>query len=296
MNTIAPFWPLSERPRHVRDNPGVGVHAMSVVSDADRRQFAEQGYMVLESVIPPDVLTMLREECSYFLGYMDARMDAGLLPSGALSWRGRRYFVNNMYRYSRRLWRFLYGELMAEVCRNTLGPDAYLFNEQWVVKGPEQGMKFAWHQDSGYVKAVDPDTDHPPYLTCWCTLDEVGESNGTVYVLDHESAGTRGNVITHDRDPDTNDLIGYTGDNPGFAVDAPAGSVVAFTSYNLHRSGPNVSDTMRRVYLPQYVSAPMVHTRTGERFNLAVPFLEGGEIVYRHDDDTAENWGGTDAP
>ena len=280
----------------MRDNPGVGVHAMSVVSDPDRRQFAEQGYIVLQSVIPPDVLTMLREECSYFLGYMDARMDAGLLPSGALSRRGRRYFVNNMYRYSRRLWRFLYGELMADVCRNTLGPDAYLFNEQWVVKGPEQGMKFAWHQDSGYVKAVDPDTEHPPYLTCWCTLDEVGESNGTVYVLDHESAGTRGNVITHDRDPDTNDLIGYTGDNPGFAVDAPAGSVVAFTSYNLHRSGPNVSDMMRRVYLPQYVSAPMVHTRTGERFNLAVPFLKGGDIVYRHDDDTAENWGGTDAP
>lgn len=24
---------------------------------------------------------------------------------------------------------------------------------------------------------------HKPYLTCWCTLDDVSEENGTVYVL-----------------------------------------------------------------------------------------------------------------
>ena len=269
---------------------------MPAVSDSDRAQFAEKGYMVLNGVIPADTLTMLREECSYFLGYMDARMDAGLLAEGALSWRGRRYFVNNMYRHSARMWRFIYGGLMAEVCRSTLGPEAYLFNEQWVVKGAEQGMKFAWHQDSGYVKAVDPDTDHPPYLTCWCTLDEVSEDNGTVYVLDHARGGTLNNIITHDRDPDTHDLIGFSGGDPGFAVEAPAGSVIAFTSYNLHRSGANGSGDMRRVYLPQYVSSPIVNTRTGEQFNLAVPFLRNGEIVYSRDDDTAANWGGSDGP
>ncbi len=269
---------------------------MPAVSDSDRAQFREKGYMVLKEVIPRDTLVMLREECSYFLGYMDSRMDAGLLAQGALSWRGRRYFVNNMYRYSTRMWRFIFGDLMADVCRATLGPDAYLFNEQWVVKGAEQGMKFAWHQDSGYVKAEDPDTDHPPYLTCWCTLDEVSEDNGTVYVLDHERGGTLNNVITHDRDPDTNDLIGYTGDDPGFAVEAPPGSVIAFTSYNLHRSGANGTDEMRRVYLPQYVSAPLINTQTGEQLNLAVPFLRNGEIVYSLDEDTGANWGGADAP
>ncbi len=269
---------------------------MSMVTEADRRQYAEKGFMVLEGVIPPETLTMLREECSYFLGYMDSRMDAGLVGKGALSRRGRRYFVNNMYRYSSRLWRFVFGELMAEVCRNTLGPDAFLFNEQWVVKGAEQGMRFDWHQDSGYVKSVDPDTVHPPYLTCWCTLDAVSEENGTVYVLDHETGGTLGNIVTHHRDPENNDLVGYTGDYPGTAMQAPAGSIIAFTSYNLHRSGANTTGQMRRVYLPQYASAPVVNTRTGEQFNLAVPFLRNGEIVYERAEDTAANWGGADGP
>ncbi|MXW49628.1 MAG: phytanoyl-CoA dioxygenase family protein [Gammaproteobacteria bacterium] len=269
---------------------------MSVVSDADRRQYAERGFMVLKAVIPSETLTMLREECAYFLGYMDSRMDTGLVGKGALSWRGRRYFINNMYRYSTRLWRFLYGELMADVCRNTLGPDACLFNEQWVVKGAEQGMQFAWHQDSGYVKAFDPDTVHPPYLTCWCTLDAVSTENGTVSVLDHESGGTLNKIITHSQDPETNDLIGYAGDHPGTVIEAPAGSIIAFTSYNLHRSGANTSGATRRVYLPQYASAPIINTRTGEQFNLAVPFLRNGEIVYDRSQDNAANWGGSDGP
>ncbi len=267
-----------------------------VVSDSNRRLFAEEGYMVLPGIIDGGMLQMLREECSYFLGYMDARMDAGLVSSGALSVRGRRYFVNNLYRYSARTWQFIFGELMAEVCRATLGDEAYLFNEQWVVKGGEQGMDFSWHQDSGYVKFTDSGTSHAPYLTCWCTLDAVDESNGTVYLLPHSRGGTANRIIDHHRDPDSNDLVGYTGDDPGIAIEAPAGSVVAFSSYNLHSSGANTTSRMRRVYLPQYVKAPLQHSRTGERFNLAVPFLQSGRIVYDHGLDTAERWGGVAPP
>ena len=128
---------------------------------------------------------------------MDARMDFGKIKEGALSRRGNRYFVNDMYRYSHRLWQFIFSDLMADVCRATIGDTAYLFNEQWVVKGAEQGMKFAQHQDSGYVKAADPETQHAPYVTCWCALDTVNEDNGTVYLLPHSTGGTKGVIITH---------------------------------------------------------------------------------------------------
>ena len=165
---------------------------------------------------------------------------------------------------------------MAEVCKATIGDNAVLFNEQWVVKGAEQGMNFAWHQDSGYVLAEDPGTDHAPYVTCWCTLDEVNEENGTVYLLPHSTAGTRGKIIEHERDPDVNDLIGYRGDEPGIALEVPAGSIVAFSSFNLHRSGANRSAKLRRVYLPQYASQPMVNSQTGTQMNVATPFLNGG--------------------
>ncbi len=262
----------------------------SVVGDAQREQFREEGLCILEGVIDSETVTMLREECSYFLGYIDAVMDEQGISSIGITHRGSRYFIANRYRTSRRMRSFIFGGLMAEVTRRLLGDEVYLFNEQWVVKGPEQGMKFSWHQDSGYVQSRDLSATHAPYLTCWCALDDVDEANGTAYVLPHSRGGTRDTIYPHSREEGSNDLVGYTGDDPGEPVVAPAGSIAAFSSYNLHRSGANTSAGMRRVYLPQYSGAP-IRGRGGELWGMAVPFLSSGRIVYRADDDTRERYG-----
>ena len=243
------------------------------------KQFRDEGYMIIESAIPQDMLVMLREECSYFLGYMDAEMDAAGKDSIHLSHRGKRYFISNRYRLSQRMWRFLFSPMMARIAQSALGPDVYLFYEQWVIKGAEQGMHFGWHQDSGYVKFRDPNSTLRPYLTCWCTLDDVHEDNGTVYILPHSRGGTRDRIFDHEREAETKDLIGYRGDDPGIPVVTPAGSIAAFTSYNFHRSGANTTDRMRRVYLAQYSAEPM-KTGDGELWGMAVPFVKDGQIVY----------------
>ena len=41
---------------------------------------------------------------------------------------------------------------MATLAQALLGPAVYLFNEQVVVKAPQLGDSFAWHQDSGYIR------------------------------------------------------------------------------------------------------------------------------------------------
>lgn len=261
-----------------------------VITEQQRELYRNEGYMVLPGVIPAEMLGMLREECSYYLGYFDSIMDAKGVQTENISHRGKRYFINNRYRLSSRLWRFIFSDLMAEVARATLGPEAYLFHEQWVVKGAEQGMKFAWHQDSGYVKWYDPATRHKPYVTCWCTLDEVSEQNGTVYLLPHSRGGTRNLIIDHVQESGTNDLIGYTGDDPGDAVEVPAGSIVAFDSYVFHRSGPNRTERMRRIYLPQYSAAPILRP-DGKPWAMATPFLKDGENIYDHAGDSPDRYG-----
>jgi hypothetical protein len=263
---------------------------MMKISNEQREQYRNEGYMVLPGVIPGEMLNMLREECSYYLGYYDSLMDAKGAQTDNLSHRGKRYFINNRYRLSNRLWQFLFSDLMAQVAEATVGPDAYLFHEQWVVKGAEQGMKFSWHQDSGYVKWYNPTTEHKPYVTCWCTLDDVSEENGTVYLLPHSRGGTKKTVIDHIKEDGTNDLIGYTGDDPGDAVVVPSGSIVAFDSFVFHRSGPNKTERMRRIYLPQYGSAPLLRP-DGKPWALATPFLKDGVNVYDHSRDTPEAYG-----
>src|SRR5829696_10102378 len=168
---------------------------------------------------------------------------------------------------------FLFSELMAEVVRAALGESAYLFNEQYVVKAAEKGLKFGWHQDSGFVGYP-----HRPYLSCWCAIDDVTVENGTVYLLPYSRAGTR-EVVEHVKDEETNDLVGYFGDDPGDPVVARAGSIACFSSVCFHRSGANETDQPRRVYLAQYSAEPIM-TEDGSRVrHLAKPFLEGGKRV-----------------
>ncbi len=267
----------------------------TVVTDHQQRQYHKEGYMILERVIPDEMLQMLREECSYFIGYADAGLDMQGRSSLGITHRGSRYFIPNKYRLSQRLHRFIFSDLMAEVVRAALGEEAYLFHEQWVVKCAEQGMPFAWHQDSGYIKHGDPKTTHKPYVTCWCTLDDVTEENGTVYVLPHSRAGTRDTIFTHQQQEKTNDLVGYTGDDPGDPVIAPAGSIVAFSSYLFHRSGANKTKNMRRIYLPQYSANPILKP-DGSLQAMGVPFLQDGQNIYDRTRDTATAFGGYPAP
>jgi ectoine hydroxylase-related dioxygenase (phytanoyl-CoA dioxygenase family) len=246
---------------------------MSVITQTHVDHYQDLGYFVLENVIPAMHLNMLRAECDRYIGIIEAEMDAQGKDVIGINHRNKRYFISNRYRESQMIASFIFSDLMAEICRATLGPNAYLFHEQYVVKAAEKGMKFGWHQDSGYVGY-----DHKPYLSCWCALDDVTIENGTVYMLPYERAGTR-DWVRHAREDGTNDLIGYHGDDPGEPVIAPAGSIACFSSTCFHRSGTNTTDTMRRVYLPQYSAEPIVRPETGAPHAFAEPFLKEGVIV-----------------
>lgn len=245
-----------------------------MINEQQRAQFHDEGYFILEEAISAADLAMLREECDSFIAKIDAEMDQKGIQTNGISHKGNRYFISNRYKESARLHEFLFGELMAEVCRVTLGDGAFLFHEQFVVKAAEKGMKFAWHQDSGYVGYP-----HRAYVTCWCTLDDVTEENGTVYILPYSRAGNPG-LIEHIREEGTNDLVGYHGDDPGIPVIAPAGSVAVFSSLTFHRSGRNQTPHPRRIYLPQYSAEPIIRPN-GQLHAFAEPLLRGGERVGR---------------
>ena len=243
--------------------------AQPLVSEAQTRQFRDEGYFVLPGVVPAAHLAMMREVCGEFITAYDAEMDAAGVTQQGINTKGSRYFIANRHKGTR-LTEFIYSDVMAEVCRATLGDNAYLFWEQFVVKGPEKGAKFSWHQDSAYVG-----TPHRPYITCWVTLDDVTEANGTVYLLPFSRAGTR-EVVPHQEAPVSRELEGYFGPDPGDPVLVPAGSIAVFSSTVLHRSGFNRTPNWRRVYLPQYSAEPL-RRPDGALVAFAEPFLVNGE-------------------
>jgi ectoine hydroxylase-related dioxygenase (phytanoyl-CoA dioxygenase family) len=237
--------------------------------------FQTEGYAVFEGVLAGAALDLLRAECARFVAREDARMDAAGVDTLGLSHRGKRYFANECQREQPSLRTVLFGEAMANVCRATLGDDAYFFFDQYVVKGPdaEAANAFGWHQDSGYMSHNGGPPDHAPYLTCWCPLDDATVENGTVRVIprSHEAG-----IIAHDRAGA--DLQVITQD-PGVVIEAKAGDVVAFSSRLLHATGANRTDQPRRVYLAQYSPEAILNPGTRHLRRNAIAFLRDGQRV-----------------
>ncbi len=244
----------------------------ALITDEQKHQYEQKGFFVLERVIPPEHLQLLRDECQRLMAAEDARMDERGSDHLGLNFRQSRYFLSS-WKVSQALAPFVFSDVLEEICRTLLGPDAYFSFEQFVVKFPEKGMSFSWHQDSGYVPFP-----HRPYVSCWCTLDDVTEENGTVYLLPYDRAGTRDRV-EHEKDPATNDLVGYRGPDPGDPVVAPAGSIAVFSSTVFHRSGANTSQGVRRIFLPQYTADPVLNPDGSGPIYIAEPFLKDGVRV-----------------
>jgi ectoine hydroxylase-related dioxygenase (phytanoyl-CoA dioxygenase family) len=236
--------------------------------DAEGHRFREEGSFVVERALGPDDLAMLRRECQRLIEEREAEMERLGLDVLDLDHRGRRYFLHG-YDTSAPLRRFLTSALMVGIAQAALGDTVHLFNEQFVVKAADRGLRFGWHQDSGFITYP-----HEPYLTCWIPLDDVDAENGTVWLLPYSRAGTTA-AVAHVRDPETNDLIGYTGDDPGDPLVLPAGSIACFSSTVFHRSGPNATGRLRRAYVAQYSAHPILDEAGATPRHLAVPIAVG---------------------
>jgi len=230
----------------------------SSISDRQKDQYREEGYFILERVIPAEQLEMVRDAAARVIE-----------RSGTKS---NRYVTEHNWRELPQLRQFLFGDLMADICRATIGSDAILFYEQFFLKCAETGAKFSWHQDGGYVGR-----EHKTYVTCWCALDDVSENNGTVHILPYSVSGIR-TLVQHVRDPQTNEMTGYFGKERGVPVIVPAGSIAVFSSICFHCSGANTTDKMRRAYIVQYACEPITNA-SGKQVGTAEPFLKDGAIV-----------------
>jgi hypothetical protein len=250
----------------------------TLITDFHSQQYLQEGFFILEDVIPEAHLHLLRENAALAVRKMDEQMDREGTDSLGINHRGKRYFVGQTYADHPELGEFIFSDLMADICRATLGDTAFFHSDQFVIKCGKTGMSFSWHQDGAYVLARIG--DHPECITCWCTLDNVDESNGTVYLLPASRFGKR-ELVEHRRDPVTNDRIGYHGDDPGDPIVASAGSIAVFSSLIFHRSGANFTGQQRRVYLAQY-APEAIRNKAGEWPQyFAEPFIKDGKALKR---------------
>ncbi len=239
-----------------------------MLSQAQIDSFNKKGYCVIDNLMSAKDLAGARAAADELVEAADQGRPypPSFLREGqsysAISKTNRHFFSNRCETFPP-LEAFVKGTTMAELAADLLGPQVYLFNEQIVVKAPQHGDSFAWHQDSGYVPFA-----HRPYLTVWCALDNSTRENGTLFVIPRDLSDL--SVTKHEWDTSGANLVGYQGTEAGDVIEVPAGTAVAFSSVMMHRTGANRTDLPRRALVCQYTAEPLLRPETGRPHNRAV--------------------------
>lgn len=210
--------------------------------------FGGAGIIVIDEAFAGADLEALRAEANATMMQVDAatalcdqKLDNPMLAA-------QRYVMGGRHRVRPALCRIIAHTVLAQLCAVTLGKQAFLFTEQFLIKGPQSEMDFNWHQDGAYMPVA-----HRPFLVVWIPLDDVDLASGTIRAIPFQRMPDT-SLLPHRPSPSNGDLVGYHGLDCGDEVKCRAGSIVAFDSRLLHASDNNRSDRWRRVYQIRYTS------------------------------------------
>ena len=220
---------------------------------------------------PPDVLAQVTERIESY----QKRHEEAIAASGGtqgISRASEITFTSHLAENDPEILAFCRRPELAELGIALLGPDVDLYWNQAVFKMPEGEKQFPWHQDDGYTP-VTPS----PYLTLWIALNEATVENGCVWVL---PGSHKKGLVEHT--PTSIGLACYSLDDPnqGIPVPVPAGSIVAFWSLTMHKSGVNLSQGCRKAYIVQLSQAGLRNARTDEPIANLLPIARGGKAFH----------------
>ena len=213
------------------------------VTQAQADSFNQRGFFVLEDALDAETVARAVDAIAPWEAKVEETLRA--VP-------GRRMFIAeadgisftvHLVKRSPVLRELSAAPIFADLCHDLIGPDARLYWDQAVYKKPEYPKPFPWHQDNGYTY-VEPQA----YLTCWVALTDATEENGCPWVI--PGGHLKGTLKHH-----LTELGWVCRDEDGpEAIPAPvrAGGIVVFSSLMPHRTGPNVTQSVRKAYILQY--------------------------------------------
>ena len=249
-----------------------------VFNETQRRSFTKQGFMIVQEFLDKIELEIVRRACDREVKKIVADMRSKGISEQGINVLDRKYFINNARIQNPKLADIIFSEKTEALCRATIGETAYLHNEQFVVKMMNKVTSFAWHQDSGYSVYNGGAAPHEPYLTCWIALDDMSEDNGTISILPFPRYTSARKLLKHTWSDEVNAMVGYNGEDPGDLIEVPAGTLVAFSSRLLHKSGANTTLRPRRGYFIAFTPTLFLHQdETKGIYSQGNPLIEDGK-------------------
>lgn len=219
--------------------------------------YARDGYVVLDRALDPAEVAALNTEALAV-----CRGDRGAIKGTEAARPGetdaevlRRILCIHMpHKISPLLRRALHHPAVVAALTTLIGPNVKAMQSMLFVKSEGKPGQ-AWHQDEQFIPTRDRSL-----TAAWIALDDATVENGCLWVLPgSHRAGVLypQRVIEDDRFDCTAEAYAFPfRDEDAVPVEIPAGSVVLFNGYLLHRSLPNTGrHGLRRALALHYMSA-----------------------------------------
>jgi len=219
------------------------------LTEAQLRQYREEGYAILGRVLSDQQLADLRSEEARF------RSNLKLPESG----KNQTLFFSQVCPYSEVVRRVGTEGAHLDAMQQLIGPDIMLWYTQFVTKMPDGSSgksEFPWHQDNGYV-AIEPANN----VTVWIALDDVDTRNGCVWV---DPRSHLKGLLPHKKKSADSWFLQISVEGDGVPAILKAGEAVAFTGLTLHRSKLNHTDQPRRAFFFEYCDPASVAIPMGD--------------------------------
>jgi ectoine hydroxylase-related dioxygenase (phytanoyl-CoA dioxygenase family) len=215
------------------------------LTQQQKESFWEQGYLLVENVLPSDVVEELRRACDRLseqakgLTESTERFKLKAFDSGGGNLVQQ---VAEPHELGGEWMSLARDSRILDVIEGLLGPNIQLYYSMLMMKPPREGFKAPWHQDFAFFVHNRSDI-----LACMVAIDDATLENGCIHVvpgshklglLNHFKDGVFTGVLT---DP-------TPFDDPArqVALPAKAGSLIIWHSLTLHSSQPNRSEKPRR--------------------------------------------------
>ena len=257
----------------------------ATVTEAQRRQLAEEGYFITDVVFDKATLDGMRREFTR-LWHEEIEKANQTGDALAIDWAKFRPHIAQLDHRSQACHAFCHHPVLLDLCRQLLGPDADLAWNQAIVKAPMPKERnastwdnvFAWHQDiwyalnGPYLKDANEEVlrDASSAITVWAAISRTTVDNGTLWVLpgQHQTG-----LIHHNWHTARREWQAQLDPAWKIPVVLRPGQALVFQKYLPHSSGTNVSDETRMAYQIGY-SRPGLNKVPSPNFS---PVIRGGK-------------------
>ncbi|MGE0221771.1 MAG: phytanoyl-CoA dioxygenase family protein [Acetobacteraceae bacterium] len=210
---------------------------MKILSEADVRQYREQGYLSPIRVMPTEDAFLLRRRLE------DFEAGAGVL-SGKLRHKPHLLFtwLNDLIRHDRIL----------DAVEDVIGPNILCWGTSFFIKETRNTAFVSWHQDSTYWGLEPPDV-----ITAWIAFSDSTAENGAMRVI----PGTHrlDQIAHHDTFRPENllsrgqEIMVDVDEAKAVMLELQAGEMSLHHVRLIHGSDPNPSDKRRIGFAIRYI-------------------------------------------